>query len=65
MGGGGNKIKKLYSPPLSCPNIKNNKFLDLGNKEHDWWGEDWDQREPIEGGQTDGWRVGYQVWWGQ
>ena len=44
---------------------KHNIFLDFGNKEHDWWGEDWDQREPIEGGQTDGWRVGYQVWWGQ
>ncbi len=50
----------LYTFVMKC-----NICTDLGNKEHDWRGEDRDQREPAEGGQTDGWGVGHQVWWGQ
>lgn len=35
------------------------------DKEHDWWGEDWDQWESAEGGEADGRGEWYQIWWGK
>ncbi len=35
------------------------------DKEYDWWGEDWDQWEPAQGGQTDGGGVRYKIRWGE